>query len=289
MDIPTNPKGGAAQGTDALDSRAIEAIRHAFDNWLSQKLGYTMLLGLDGLAPLDHLFDAWPESSPPKGVLEHGAIWLGECVREGYGGTWKEDPIFGVVVCDFAQVPGLRFRAHDAMQKKWELRKGFSLAAFANKLLDRIEGERGLSVSDLPSPQAIAEMCSADPAGAAALCARALSLDWKSRFGAELPLSLRGVRELDRWLRTHYLVCGVTEAEMLCAGLFVGEVARGLFGGEWSPDPDPVRTALRFPELDYKPVGRIFKMMTELPEREPLEDYVRVIPSARRELRGGGE
>ncbi len=248
-----------------------------------------MLLDLEGLPPLDLLIDEWPDSSPPEGILECGAIWLGDCVRERYGGTWQDDPIFGVVVGDFAQVPGLRFRPHDAMQKKWELRSGFSLATFESRLSHRTMAEDGHAVPDLPSPQAIAEMCAADPAGAAARCARALSLDWKGRFGAELPLSLRGVRELDRWLRTHYLVCGVTEAEMLCAGLFVGEVARGLFGGEWSPDPDPVRTALRFPELDYKPVGRIFKMMTELPEREPLEDYVRVIPSARRELRGGGE
>lgn len=260
-----------------------------FREWLSHQLGRTVPPAIEGWGALDSLLDSGPGSPPPEAMIQDAAAWLGEGARASVGGSWREDPVLGPVVANLGGAARLRLRPEDAIRKKCALRGGFSLAAFGERLPARIEAERQIPDHNLPALEEIASLCHADPGDAADRCARALSEDWKRRFGAELRANLRSVRELDRWLRTHYLVCRASEAEWICAGLLVGEVARGLFGGTWVPGADPIRATLRFPELDYQPVGRIYKMMTELPEGEPLEDYVRILPSARRELgsRGG--
>ncbi len=274
------PRAGAADPAGEASGR--------FAEWVARQLGRSVPDGIEGWGALDALLQGWPPTAPSEAMLEDAAAWLGEGARRGFGGYWQVDAVLGPVVGNLGGVGCLRLRPLDAARKKWELRGGLSLATFGGRLSARIEAERRLPAVGLPAASGIASRYGQDPAGTAAMCARVLGEDWKRRFGGDLPVNLRSVRELDRWMRTQYLVCGSVEEEWLCAGFLVGEVARGLFGGEWVGSGDPVRASLRHPELDLKPVGRVYRMLTELPEGEPLEDYVRVLPAARRELRGGG-
>jgi hypothetical protein len=165
------------------------------------------------------------------------------------------------------------------VEEKWARPEAFSLAQFLDSLEKRIEAEQKLPTSD-PIPLRIHP-------GTPQEQSEAFRTYWRARHGQTIPVSLLGIRELDRFLRTHYLASFLDDSRLVEAGFYLGEVARGLYPAPWVLEgfTDVNRVALRYPELDYYPIGRIWKMMTERPRGEPLDEYVRLIPSARKELR----
>jgi len=288
--LPTRPGVGLTE---------LEKAAHRFADWVSERSGRTIYIGFNALLDVDRELDRQRDDTTPTSELSESlaidaASFLGVAARRELGGTWEEDPVFGLVL----RFPGARglvkLRSLDLIQKKWELGGALSLKKFFEKLPDRLVAECALprwhESPEIPASDFAKRMAKLSGVPAAELAAR-LTQDfrdsWQTRFGRELPLSLNGVRELDKFFRTHYLIAAITEEQMIGAGFFVGEVTRGLFDGEWDfrHAQDATSAALEWPELSYFPVGRIYKMMTTLPEGEPLDEYVRLVPAARKEMK----
>ncbi|MDX2175057.1 MAG: hypothetical protein SF028_01160 [Candidatus Sumerlaeia bacterium] len=263
----------------------VEGASQRYAEWLSRARNRTIAPGMAALDDAEESITellALPE--PPAQGLSDAAAFLGESLRAECGGAWREDARWGLVLGAVGGVRCFRFRPLEAVEKKRELGPAFALAGTLRLLPERVEKERALGE---PFPGAPAPP--PGPAEAAAAWATWFGDGWRARFGQPLAPNLRGVRELDRYLRTQYLLMTAPDSAFAGAGFFLGEVARGLFGGEWRPWPaeEPWKAALAWPELPYYPAGRVFKMLSELPEAEPLDEYVRLVPSARKELRGG--
>lgn len=243
-------------------------------------------------AAIDARFEALRRegATPDEETLAMAAAALGEDARRAHGGAWREDPFLGLVLADLGGVANVRLRALDAVRKKAQLGAAFRMEGFAAKLPERIAAERALAEyhatpTDMGALLDAMRRSDADPLREGAGAWRAF---WKARFGQEIPFNLRMAKEMDAFLRTHYLVFALHEATLAHAGLYIGEVARGLFGGEWQPlgaGEEAHRLALAWPELRYYPIGRVCRMLTECPEGEGLDEYVRLIPAARKELR----
>lgn len=251
------------------------AAAHRFRNWMPASSGnvYTRAdAALDALDP-----GAFSES-----LIGDLAAFLGETVRGEHGGEWAEAPLHGPVVQGLGGIPQAVYHPLALAEKKVRDRSRFSLAGFHATLPRRLEAE-----ATKPQPTPARPAAGGPPAAVAGEASERLRAFWNRRFRVTLPLSLTGVRELDGFLRSHYFISLLPESFLFEAGCLVGEVTRGLFGGKWAWDeqPRPDRIALRWPELDYYPVGRIYKMMTTRPEGEPLDEYIRLVPSARAELR----
>lgn len=274
--IHEDPSAFGEETTIGTPSPAVEA--RAFADWLARfdPSGAASLEALDRIVAQRK--PMLPAKTIPLPLLSAAASWLGETVRSRHGGTWKRlgEPFEEVLSFE----TGVFLRPLEVVLKAWELAPEFRVAEFVAALPKRLEAEETFPawaplVIPSPSPDA--------PRTGAEEFRRA----WNDRFKRPLPLSLNGVRELDRMLRSNFLLCSMNDDALVGAGLFVGEVARGLFGGEWRFDEVPPwhRVALEWPELRLRPIGRIFKMFTELPEGEPLDEFVRVVPAARKELR----
>jgi hypothetical protein len=111
-----------------------------------------------------------------------------------------------------------------------------------------------------------------------------------AQLGSDVPLTLMGLRSAERWLRGHFLVRTAPLDDFHRLGFLLGEVMRGLYGGRWDfadarRTGDWAHAALVFPELPFLPVGRILKLLVEQPEGNGLDDYVRLVPAARSEMR----
>lgn len=244
---------------------------------------------------LDKALD-WPSASSAALPLEpevlNAAAALGEDVRQRFGGRWvaPEDTLYGEPhVAGISDLADGKFFPLPLLEAAWHARQGDFLARFVAALPGRLkaERERWVRAGIIPTPWA---------GGNAATGKQALEITTKSAqdfrawmgmaLGGNLPLSLVGVRELDRFLRSHYYLNCLPEQALVGGGFFLGETARGLFGGTWSLKDSPPwdRAALHWPELPYYPVGRIYKMMTQRPPGDALDEYLRVIPSARRAL-----
>ncbi len=230
----------------------------------------------------DAALDAFDRAAFHESLLADLAAFLGEAVREEHGGDWRDAPLHGPVVQGLGDIPQAVYHPLALAEKKAADRSRFSLAGFHATLPRRLEAE-----ATKPQPTPASSATGGPPAAVARDASEQLRAFWNQRFRVTLPLSLTGVRELDGFLRSHYFISLLPESFLFNAGCLVGEVARGLFGGEWAwnEHPRPDRIALRWPELDYYPVGRIYKMMTARPEGEPLDEYIRLVPSARAELR----
>src|SRR5690606_24158744 len=194
-------------------------------------------------------------------------------------------------------MPGLRLVPLAMAEKTWELRENLSLAQFIENLPARLDQERRwltYQVGNRPSSEEIARDLAETSAGRELAKAQEYVRNfgdwWKTRFGFPLPLTLQGVRELERFIRSQFFLFSLHEETLAQFGFFIGEVGRGLFEGEWNFDElreggHPSRVALAWPELSYYPIGRIYKMFTERQESDALDEYLRLIPSARHELR----
>jgi hypothetical protein len=247
-----------------------------------------------GIAFLDHALssDKLP-ADPPEHLISNAAAALGMEWRQRLGGEWAPDPLAGLVLRAPRGLDACSLVPLAAVERKLRQRGRFSLAELTESLERRLDAEAGRT----PWPGVVgAQFCQSlkgltgTPAQEAAhQFAEDFRDKWKESVGASLPFSLVGVREVDRYLRTQYYVRFMSEGNLALAGFFVGEVARGLFSGAWNFENLPAieDAALRWPEIDYHPVGRIYKMMSTWPDGEALDEYVRLVPSARAELRGG--
>ena len=227
----------------------------------------------------------------PEALAADAASFVGEVARHEWSGQWREDDRFGLVLRGLGQVPGAKLMPLALVEKRWNSPGRFSLAGFFHALPGRLEAEKKFAEVESASLDSlmdrVRERSGKEANEAANRIAAEFRGHWKQLHGVDIPLSLTGVRELDGFLRSHYYINCVTDGTLASAGFFIGEVGRGLFQGEWNFEglEQIERAALRYPELDYYPVGRIFKMMTERPEGETLDEYIRLIPSARKELR----
>lgn len=240
------------------------------------------------LAGADKVLD---EGLDDEALLSDAAAFLGEALRRSHPpAQWEEDGLYGPVVTGFEGIQEGRLLPLPLAQRKVAGGAAFSLPEFAASLSRRLAAEREAPRDSPPTAQAIADrlrgLHGADAQVGARREAESFREFWKFRQRADLPLTLLGVREVERWLRTHQVANFLSEGRMAQAGFFVGEVGRGLFGGEWdfAVLTTVDRAALRFPELDYLPVGRIYRLMVEGAAPQPLDEYLRLIPSARREL-----
>lgn len=270
----------------------LERSAARFHGWAERLFGDA---GAGGgrLALIDRALGARPggREELSEAIASDAAAALGECWRARFGGHWEEDDLHGVVLRGCAGHEGARLIPLGAILRKWDRPDGYSLEELTDSLGRRFEEEKKLPPwpgGDLPAMIEPLRGLHGEEAAAAALAlAEEFRAHWGERLGASLPFSLVGVRALDGFLRTHYTACFLGGADLARAGFFLGEVGRGLFQGQWDfRGATRVEAApLRYPELDYFPVGRIFKMMTEQPGAEPLDEYLRLIPSARAELR----
>lgn len=231
----------------------------------------------------------------PEELLSDAAGFLGEEVRRTpAGGIWHEHPRLGIVLGGLAGVPWGKLLPLPVVERKWRRGAAFRLQDFLASLDRRLVAEKAKAATEDPAGFEEAavrgSLAALPPDEAVAAQVRLLADFWRARYRTELPLSLVGVRELDGFLRSHSFVNFLPDAVPLRAGLYVGEVGRALFGGTWVTDAaEPERCALRHPELDFYPVGRVLRMLTEFPDGDPLDEYLRLIPSARAELRKQGD
>lgn len=264
-------KGEPARGDSLQDSAA------RFETWARKAANLP-----DASVPelIDAAFSLGAAES--DAFLQDAAACLAVAWQQNYGGDWEDSPLLGVCLANPAGIPHGRLRPMALIEKKASAPKQFALADFCAKLPERLEREKELSLPAVKEFHPDTE----DPAAEAVRQSESFREFWRERFRSELPLSLLGVREADRFLRTHYFAFFLNEDVLRTAGFFLGEVGRGLFQGEWRFEgSDPVYAALVYPELPYRPVGRIFKSIAEFPDDAPLDEYLRMIPSARRELR----
>lgn len=237
------------------------------------------------------------QGEPPQELLSQCAAFLGERLREAHGGAWREDDRFGVALAGAGGIAhGMAFPLAMA-EKKWELGEKLKLAQFFANLPAGFERERvrsgygdGRALTRWEIAERVAGVEPGRETWMAQASAEAFRAFWRARFGAEVALSLQGLREAERLLRSQFLMLTLREETLVQLGFFAGEIARGLYGGEWDfaearTTRDPARCAMRWPELPLYPIGRTFKLLTERPEGEALDDFVRLVPSARRELR----
>lgn len=293
--IGTSP-GAAASAPPASLEEELARAADRFEQWARRRTGngaaaLPLLIG----RALDERKASQDDGGLSEAVASDAAAALGEHWRAAFGGRWAEDPLHGIVLAGSGGLPAARLIPLSAVLRRWERGDTYCLEKLTKSLEDRLAAEAALP----PWPGGRMEELRArlaglegDEAAAAALSlAGEFRAHWRERPGGELPLSLVGVRALDGFLRTHYISCFLGPADLARAGFFLGEVGRGLFEGRWDFRglPSLESAPLRYPELDYFPIGRIFKMMTGQPAGEPLDEYLRLIPSARAELRGRQE
>lgn len=267
----------------AAEGEAFAEAAGRFERWMA---------GADIDAAMERA--ARPGADLPEALASDAASWLGERLRAAHGGQWAEDPLFGLVVSAPGGIGHLRAAPLAMVERKWRLGPGLSLARFLETLPDRLAAE-----SDAPPPPdreapaetagRLAGLSGLDATAAAAALANDFRKDWLRRHKAPVALSLQGVREADAFLRSQAFLCALDEAALARMGFFVGEVARGLFQGEWRFDAcrgadGLARAALAWPELPYYPVGKVFKALLSAEDGTPFDEYIRLVPSARREL-----
>ncbi len=283
---------------DALGAVAARSAA-AFEAWLDKHFPGASASRSLVLEKTDEAFALMKEEKGEDATLDEAfaadaASFLGEEFRRRHGGDWEDSDLYGPHIARIAGIPEGRFHPMAIVERKWATCRSFTLAAFYGSLPPRLDAEK--KIADKPAGSLeehtarLRGRTGSEAAQAAAALAGEFRDFWRGRYGMSPPLSLTGVREVDGFLRSHYYVSFLSPERLVQAGFFVGEIGRGLFDGQWHfGDMGTIdRAALRFPELDYFPVGRLFKMMTERPAGEPLDEYLRLIPSARKELRGQG-
>lgn len=287
---PPDPWAGSVVYTSPRDEDGFRAAAERFASWAAKASGRSVAVDVESLAVVDEVLARFVAENAgraiPAALGQDAVIYLGEVIREAFGGVWREggallNPV-GITGCG-----GLEESiVYTGELVEARLTRGFSLAGFVAALPKRFVAERekrGALEGNIGD--------AADPVEAAAAITGLFREFWQRRYKVALPVSLTGVREVDGFLRSHYYVRFVDYRTLLAAGFFLGEVGRGLFGGDWVFEDSPREDRaflLRYPELDYRPIGRVLKMMDERPEGEALDEYIRLVPSARAELRKQG-
>ncbi len=218
------------------------------------------------------------------------AAWTGERLRTKHGGSWSEDSAHGLVLSGVLGVAHVRAFPLAIAIHKTAKSDTFSIQTFMNNVDEGLRREKAFTEYHSSAPSALDGHGFENTPTTARELAESFRSFWLMRFGRPLPPSLHGVRQMDSFLRSQYLFATVRDETIAQSGFFLGEVARSLFQGEW--DFTKARetgaakdAALCWPEIDLYPIGRIYKMLTERPDADPLDEYIRLIPSARSELR----
>lgn len=275
----------------------IARAAQRFAQWASRAAGQPIAPRIEDIAAAEERFAHAARqpgaSGTPEAMLSDFAAYLGECGRAAHGGAWREDPLLGLVLVEVAGLPVVRLVPLAMAQKKAELGTELSLARFFETLPERLKRERPHAAPPEPPEDLAAQLAGGkwgtEQAAADAMARQFLAF-WKTRHGLPLPMTLQGVREAERFLRAQFFLCTLPERTIAAMGFFVGEVGRGLFDGRWDfaelrAGGDVSRAALAWPELAYYPVGKVFKLLIEQPEGESLDEYLRLIPSARKTMR----
>ncbi len=281
----------------------LAASADRFARWLAKRLNRDEVpCTPESIALLDPAIEEIKETlvgvpSLPESLASDCAAFIGEAIRHQWGGRWGDHPLFGLSLHECGWLGTVVLNPLGMVHKKWELGSKLSLARFVETFPDRLAEEARQSLyreRQVPGLGEIAHDLNGVDCVETMIRARRFAGEfqffWKSRFHADLPLSLVGTREVERFLRGQFFLLTLHAETLVHMGFYVGEVGRELFGGEWDFAPaildrDPTRVALKWPELDYYPVGKVFKLLTEQPENEALDEYLRLIPSARQQLR----
>lgn len=272
---------------DALEAELVSAAQR-FDTQLRAVAAATD----SRLGAFDRLMVERRRAAASAGNLDNetasdAAAWLGEALRLAHGGRWAEHPYLGLGVAELGEIRGVWAFPLAMVRKKWELGEGLVIERFVDRLPARLDHERRFA-DELAAPpadeRALIETVAASPS------TERFASWWKARHGQPLPRNLVGLREVDRYLRTHYLVFALRHETLVDLGVLVGELARGLFDGAWSWDEartsgDITRAAVRWPDLELYPIGRVYKMLVDQPEGQTLDEYVRSVPAARQAVR----
>ncbi len=270
-----------------------EAMAKNFLAWSRKKIlsDKSKLSWADIDAVISQEAENYRSEQAPLPLVENTAAFIGERFIKKFGGEWAEDETYGMIISSF-QGKDSGFDPFALSERAWEIGERNFLGSFFSAVPKRLSHEKKIRPEWTEAQKKFREILNGKELdnGSIVRIIEVFRDNWEACFGRELPLSLIGLKELDKYLQSHYILNFLSIEELIAAGLYTGEIGRQLFGGEWiipeSKRSD--RIALRYPELDYFPVGRIFKMMTEKPEKEPLDEYIRLIPSARKELRESG-
>lgn len=246
---------------------------------------------IEGL--LEGLPQRFNEQALREQTINGVASYLGVLVQKHFGGRWREHEVLGISLCTLKGIDGLCFSPRHLVEKKWALRKNLSIErilASIPKHVAGVEQDRQNYPFNSAGLESFLQKLQEEKTPLAVRCsliAQELSTHWGERFGKPLPRSLVGVRELDLFLKGQFFVFSCDHHFLFRMGVFLGEVARGLYGGEWGIEKEEAVTALklRYQELALSPVGKIYKTLSKQTEGETLEEYLLLVPSAREELR----
>jgi hypothetical protein len=227
-----------------------------------------------------------PQAAASADLLSDLAALLGGHVRSTVGGQWGDDPLFGLSILQPRTLPHAVIGPLQAIRKKWQLGEGLKLANLVANLPSHLNAQARRP----ESPPLVIPQSGMDESAFAASCAKQACTFIARDLGVDIPMTLVGLRHAERWLRGQFLVRTVPLADLHRLGFLLGEVMRGLYGGKWSFDQarqtaDLADTALIQPELPFYPLGRVMKMMLEQPEGNGLDEYVRLVPAARKGMK----
>jgi hypothetical protein len=278
-----------------LQAEIEEAKRH-FLGWAG--LNRLYLEGcFEDVRTFDRLLNeaakAFPSAKEKEQLINGISAYLGILVQERFRGVWQEHFLFGVSLGELYGIPGMVFSPRHLVEKKWLMGSGLSLERILGSIPQRISAARRerevFQMGTRTIRELLLELGKEEKPLALILSLKAteFSLHWEKRFQKRLVRSLVGVRELDVFLRSQYFFFSCEDELLFGMGVFLGEVARGLYGGKWEikQTNSTAELVLEFQELELYPVGKILKALSIQPEGDSLEDYLRVIPSAREELR----
>ncbi|MGF1572023.1 MAG: hypothetical protein ACFCU1_03035 [Sumerlaeia bacterium] len=226
-------------------------------------------------------------------TLNAAASYLGILVQGHFQGEWCEHEIFGICLNQLKGIEGLVFSPKHLVEKKSALREELSLERILGSLprrIEAVESDRSRFPYESTSAEELLTRYSDSSTPLAvrfSLIAQEFTAHWEQRFRKPLTRSLVGAKELDIFLKSQYFVFSCDHLLLQHMGIFIGEIARGLYGGQWTLESTSGVSDLKlvYPELALSPLGKIYKTLSKQAEDESLEEYLRLIPSAREELR----
>ncbi|MDX1972589.1 MAG: hypothetical protein SFY68_08675 [Candidatus Sumerlaeia bacterium] len=266
--------------------------RDSFVNHITAQ-GLNVTGGFSDVGLVEHFLASLNTDEDNTVSLNNAAAFLGELVRNRFGGEWHTHRLFGLSLVNIGAVEGFVFSPLHLVEKKSELGAGLSLERVLGMIPQRIDAAKAdrirFGFSSASLEQVLERLLSGNAAinvRAALLCEELLR-QWPERFGRPLVRSLVGIRELDTFLKSQHFLFSFDEELLARLGIFVGEVIRGLYGGEWtySGTGDTEALSLEFPELALHPIGKVYKLLSIQKNGESLEEYLRLIPSARQAMR----
>ncbi len=249
--------------------------------------------GFSDVAVVEHYLGYLNADEDNTVPLNNAAAFLGELVRSRFGGEWQTHRLFGLSLVNLGGVEGFVFSPLHLVEKKAELGEGVSMERVLGIIPQRIDAAKvdrtrfGYSNATLEQvlENLLKEYTTINVR--AALLSEELLRQWPERFGRPLVRSLVGIRELDTFLKSQHFLFSFDDELLARLGVFVGEVIRGLYGGEWTyaGTGDTAAISLEFPELALHPVGKVYKLLSIQKRGESLEEYLRLIPSARQAMK----